>query len=272
MPDPMNAELIEIVESDMGIWVRDRIQDLPDRAKFCAHNAVRALYWAGGIATLESTTYREGERGYRVPAAFFLGHAMEEAVAAFVACAKESGYRELAKVINPKDHVHKTTLPWLITQIANMLQTYKIGIAYHSEHDRIAVRYEENEKTSFQFASMGMLKYLDQNGDASVSLTDDIYARFSNVTDVNKLITQNAEHRNTLIYASNTGFRTGPPDLEAELSALSKTVMGILWATVDIWEHREEQVQLVELILKTTHELAEATKRPKLCKSCGEEI
>lgn len=272
MTDPMNLELLKIIENDMAKWVQDRIESLPKRSKLCAHNAVRSLYWAGGIATLESTTYREGERGYRVPATFFLMHAMEEAVAAFIACAKESGYRKLAKNINPKDHIHKTMLPWLCGQIVEMLGAYKIAVAYQSEHERIAVKYEENGKPLYRVASMQLLKSVDENGDPSISIEEDIYERFSDVKTVNKLIKENASYRNILIYADDDGFRTGPHELEAELRDLSKTVMGILWATVDMWEHKDEPIQLVEIILKTTHELAESAKAKKTCKSCGEVI
>lgn len=268
----MNPELLKILENDMARWVRDRIANLPGRSKFYAHNAVRSLYWAGGIATLESTTYREGERGYRVPATFFLMHAMEEAVAAFIACAKESGYRKLAKNINPKDHIHKTIVPWLFGQIVEMFGAYKIGVAYQSEHERIAVKYEEGGKPLYQVASMQLLKSVDENGDPSISFMEDIYERFSDVKTVNKLIKENSSFRNILIYADDDGFRTGPHELETDLRKLSKTVMGILWATVDMWEHKDEPIQLVEIILKTTHKLAEAAKAKKTCKSCGEAI
>lgn len=49
MTEPMNPELLKIMENDMAMWVRDRIERLPGRSKYCAHNAVRSLYWAGGI-------------------------------------------------------------------------------------------------------------------------------------------------------------------------------------------------------------------------------
>ncbi|WBU55377.1 hypothetical protein [Paracoccus sp. SCSIO 75233] len=260
MTEPMNPELLRVVESDMARWVRDRIEVLPGRAKFCAHNAVRSLYWAGGIATLESTTYREGERGYRVPATFFLMHALEEAVAAFIACAKKSGYTALAKKVSPKDHVHKSTLPWLCGQIIELLGAYKIGLAYQADHDRIAVRYEDNGQVSYQVASMRLLGSVDQNGNSSASFADDIYARFTNEKDVHRLLKEGSGGRNYLIYADDNGFRTGPLDLEPELREIAVTVIGILWATVDMWEHKGERIQLVEIILKTTHELAEAAK------------
>ncbi len=88
----MHDGLRQVLESDMAMWVRDRFPLLPDLACHRAHNAVRSLYRAGGIATLEDMKYREGARGNRLPATFLLSHAMEEAVAALVESARRAGY------------------------------------------------------------------------------------------------------------------------------------------------------------------------------------
>lgn len=43
MAEPMNEELRRVIESDMAKWVRERIETLPEKARYRAYNAVRCL-------------------------------------------------------------------------------------------------------------------------------------------------------------------------------------------------------------------------------------
>ncbi|WP_138471311.1 hypothetical protein [Poseidonocella sp. HB161398] len=65
-------------------------------AQYPGRNAVRSLYWAGGMAAPEDRTFREGERGYRVAGCCLLTHALEEAAVAFIVYATETGLGEVA--------------------------------------------------------------------------------------------------------------------------------------------------------------------------------
>ncbi|NEY90662.1 hypothetical protein [Tabrizicola oligotrophica] len=262
MTEPMNEDLRRVVESNMAKWVRERIEILPEKARYRAHNAVRCLYWAGGIATLEDTKYREGERGYRVPATFMLTHALEEAVAALVVSARESGYREVARKVRIEDHYHKTTLSWLCAEAVAMVKESGPALAFDSENDQILLRVEQDGETIVQIATLGLLEWRAPDGTQLGSLADKIIERHGGEGEVAKIVKDNGTGRNKLMYATDTGFLTGPLDLENELRELAKTTMGVLWAAVDIAEHKGERAQIIEVILRTTVELKKVAFPP----------
>ncbi|MEY8099674.1 hypothetical protein AB9F29_20040 [Falsihalocynthiibacter sp. S25ZX9] len=68
----------EIMQNEAAAWINSQINELPDRAKFRASSALR---WANGIFDSDMP----------IPACFCALHATEEAVAAFISCAKECG-------------------------------------------------------------------------------------------------------------------------------------------------------------------------------------
>jgi hypothetical protein len=263
MAEPMNEELRRVVESDMAKWVRERIEALPEKARYRAYNAVRCLVWAGGIATLEDTKYHEGERGYRVPATFMLTHALEEAVSALVMSAKASGYGKLARNVKITDHYHKSTLSWLCAEVVDMLKESRPELAFDSGNDRIVLRVEQDGDKVYQVATLGLLGARSPDGTGLESLADKIIERHGGEEEVAKIVKDNGTGRNKLMYATDTGFLTGPLDLEYDLREMAKTTMGVLWAAVDIAAHKGERAQIIEVILRTTVELKKVAFPPK---------
>lgn len=270
MAEPMNEELRKILESEMAKWVRKRIEALPEKARYRAYNAVRSLVWAGGIATLEGTKYQEGERGYRVPATFMLTHALEEAVTALVMSAKASGYGKLARNVKITDHYHKTTLSWLCAEVVNMLEESRPALSFDPENDRIVLRVKQGEETICQVATLGLLGWRAPDGTLLASLADKVFERHGGEEEVAKIVKDNGSGRNKLIYATNTGFLTGPLDLEDSLRKMAKSTMGVLWATVDIADHKGERAQIMEMILRTTVELKNLAFPPE--EKCRPEV
>ena len=263
MAEPMNEELRRVIESDMAKWVRERIKTLPEKARYRAYNAVRCLVWAGGIATLEDTKYHEGERGYRVPATFMLTHALEEAVTALVMSARASGYGKLAKNVNITDHYHKTTLSWLCAEVVHMLEETRPALSFDSENDRIVLRVEQDGEKLDQVATLGLLGARAPDGTGLESLAAKIIERHGGEEEVAKIVKDKGTGRNKLMYATDTGFLTGPPDLEYNLREMAKTTMGVLWAAVDIAERKDGRAQIMELILRTTVELKKVAFPPE---------
>ncbi|WP_370282611.1 hypothetical protein [Pseudooceanicola sp.] len=262
------VEVNRILVSEMGKWVQRRIEKLPEVARYPAYNAVRNLVWAGGIATLEPSRYQDGERGFRVPAAFLAMHAMEEAVTAVVLSAKKAGYGRLAKSVNVRDHYHKTTLAWLFGQVVEMVQESKPAIAYSGEADEIILQTDEGGKKYHQVAMLGLLGWRDEQGSPLTSLTGMLLKRHGGEEKLAEIVKSNGSARNSLMYATKDGFLTGPPDLASDLEGLTKTVLAVLWAAIDITDKTGERAQIVEIALRTTAELKKLAFPPPAKDQC----
>jgi hypothetical protein len=264
----INLEVHRVLVSEMGRSVQKRIETLPEAARYPAYNAVRNLVWAGGIATLEPSQYRKGEQGFRVPATFLAMHAMEEAVTAFVLSAKVAGYGKLAKSVNVRDHYHKTTLAWLCSQMVEMVEEAKPEIAYDAERDAIILKIEEAGKKTYQVATLRLLRWRDDNGEPSRSLVEELLERHGGEEELISIVKSNGNARNKLMYASQDGFLTGPPDLVPDLVGMTKTVLGIIWAALDIADKTSERAQIVEMILRMTAELKKLAFPPTPNSEC----
>lgn len=249
------VEVNRILVSDMGKWVQRRIEKLPEVARYPAYNAVRNLVWAGGIATFEPSQYQDGERGFRVPAAFLAMHAMEEAVTAVVLSAKKAGYGQLAKSVDVRDHYHKTTLAWLFGQVVEMVQESKPAIAYSGDADEIILQTDDAGRKYHQVAMLGLLGWSDERGSPLTSLTGMLVKRHGGEEKLAEIVKSNGSARNSLMYATKDGFLTGPPDLASDLEGMTKTVLAVLWAAIDITDKTGERAQIVEIALRTTAEL-----------------
>lgn len=249
------AEVNRVLVSEMGQWVQTRIGMLPEVARYPAYNAVRNLVWAGAIATLEPSRHHDGERGFRVPAAFLAMHAIEEAVTAVVLSAKIAGYGKLAKSVNVRDHYHKTTLAWLFGQVVEMVQESKPAIAYSGDRDEIILQTDQEGNKSHQVATLGLLGWRDEQGAPLVSLMGILLKRHGGEEKLAEIVRFNGSARNSLMYASKDGFLTGPQDLAPDLEGMTKTVLAVLWAAIDITDRTGERAQIVEIALRTTTEL-----------------
>lgn len=260
MSEKIHPELLRMVESEMALWVRARIGDLPDEAKFRANNALSALYWAGGISTLHSSL----DKRYRfsVPATFCLTHALEEAVVAFVGCASVGKYADLTDQFNIGNHSYKSALSWVLTEMTNRVSNdYKLALAYSKDEDRIIVRFSDEGKANYAPASLKVLNMYGADGEQISSFAQEIYAMYSEEAAALRYIHDAANGRNVLMYATDNSYMAGPDDMKDNLRELSKTTLGVLWATIDLWENKEDRLQLVEIFLQTAVELAKNANR-----------
>lgn len=48
-----------------------------------------------------------------------------------------------------------------------------------------------------------------------------------------------AKGRNVLMYATDESYVADPDDMTHNLRELSKTTLGVLWATIDLWENKK---------------------------------
>ncbi|WP_138465350.1 hypothetical protein [Poseidonocella sp. HB161398] len=272
MPELFHPDVRQILESEMALWVCKRIEALPEEARYSAANAVRNLNWAGGIATFEDSIYREGEWGFRVPATFLAMHAMEEAVTALVMSAKCAGFGRLARDVNIHDHYHKTTLAWVCGQVVEMVrEPIPPKLGYDPARDAIILLIEEDEKKFHQIATLSLLGWLDEDGNPVPSLAERLYERNGGKDKVAEIVKFNGSARNKLMYASKHGFNRGPDDLVRNLVGMSTSIMGVLWAAVDITENAEKagkRAQIAEVVLRTTAELKRAAFPPRQKVEC----
>lgn len=190
-----------------------------------------------------------------MPATFLAMHAMEEAVTAFVHSAKFAGYGKLARSVSVRDHYHKTTLAWLCGQLVEMIEESKPAIAYSAERDEIILQIEEEGTLIRQPATLGLLGWRDEKGEPLLSLTGELLERHGGEEKLASIVKLNGNARNNLMYASKDGFLTGPLDLVPDLEGMSKTVLGVIWAALDIADKTGDRAQIVEMVLRTTAEL-----------------
>ncbi|WP_174144687.1 hypothetical protein [Leisingera sp. ANG59] len=260
MSEKIHPELLRILEGEMALWVRARIGHLPDEAKFRANNALTALYWAGGISTLHSSL----DRKYRfsVPATFCLTHALEEAVVAFVGCASAGEYKNLTDKFSIGNHKYKSALSWVITEIMNIVSNeFALALTYSKIQDRIIVRFDDEGETNYAPASLKLLSMKNADGERTKSFVEDIYASYANEDAALRYLQHMANGRNVLMYATDESYMSGPDDMTYNLRELSKTTLGVLWATIDLWENKDERLQLVDIFLQTAVDLAKSASR-----------
>lgn len=143
----------KIMHLESAKWINNQIDQLPDRAKHRASNAIRSLQWANNIF----------DAGMPIPACFCALHATEEAVAAFVSCAKECGYSD-AKMINIKDHSAKATVSLLVQKTSKILLEYKVAIAHDSQTNALIARYLVNDQIHYNVASTKLFHFHDGQG------------------------------------------------------------------------------------------------------------
>ena len=129
----------KIMQQETAIWISKQIIELPDRAKFRAFSAIRSLQWANNIYASDMP----------IPACFCALHATEEAVAAFISCAKVCGYKD-ARKINITNHMHKATISLLAQKVSDILSQYQVAVALNPENDGFVARYTVDDKTLIQ--------------------------------------------------------------------------------------------------------------------------
>lgn len=232
----------KIMQEPAAKWVDLQIAHLPDKVKFRAASALRSLHWASRIY----------EIGLPIPASYFALHATEEAVAAFVSCAKEHGYGDDAK-INLKDHMQKSVVSLLVQKVGNLLEKFNVAVAVHPGTGKISVRYLHEGKVAYAEASSDLINVVDHEGEFTPDFYDQIQNDLGDVEAIKKEVTRIQEGRNKILYASGKGLPTGFLEPEAQLRRECMLTLGLVWACIDIKEHGGEKIPFIKQALCTAN-------------------
>jgi len=232
----------EIMRRESAAWISGQIDELPDRGKFRASSALRSLQWANGIF----------DAGMPIPACFCALHATEEAVAAFVSCAKECGYDE-AKNINIKDHAAKATVSLLAQKVSGILLRYKVAVALNPKSQALAARYIAEGQTHYNEASTKLFDYRDDEENVQPDFYDELVKMFGDVKELKKAVRVVQEARNTIFYASSKGYPTGFEDPSESLSRECQLTLGLIWGAIDLTRNAGQKIPFIEQALRTAN-------------------
>lgn len=198
-----------------------------------------------------------------MPACFCALHATEEAVAAFVSSAKESGYGEDAK-INLKDHQAKVTVSLLAQKLVNAFQEYGPAVAVDEASNKLVARFTRNGEYMYDTATMHLGHFCNSDDRMAEDFLDNIVLTFNgNIEKLRGAIFHMQEARNGIIYADVDGYPSGFDDPESLLRREAQISIGLIWAAIDIYEHKGEVAPLVAQALRTANIIIEGMKSIK---------
>jgi hypothetical protein len=247
---PMSV-IDEIMQKESAAWINSQINELPDRGKFRASSALRSLQWANGIF----------DAGMPIPACFCALHATEEAVAAFVSCAKEYGYDE-AKKINIKDHAAKATVSLMAQKVSDILVHYEVAVALDTKTHALATRYIVDGQTHYNEATTKLFHFRDDQENMLPDFYDELVNMFGDVAELKKAVKMGQEARNAIFYASSKGYPTGFDDPSESLARECQLTLGLIWGAIDLTRNAGQKIPFVEQALQTANiVVAELKKR-----------
>lgn len=237
------SEIDRIMRLDAARWIGEKINDLPDSAKFRAASAIRSLQWAD----------RNYEAGMPIPAAYFALHATEEAVASFICSVKACGYGNDAK-INLRDHQAKATVSLLAQKTSNLLASYKLAIAVQPESDKLAVKFTVDGVEQYAEASTNLFHFTDGKlGDRKADFLEELVAEFGDVETLKQAVVDGQAARNIILYATDTGLPTGFLNPHASLRRECQLSLGLIWAAIDVARNRDEPIAFITQALRTAN-------------------
>ncbi|WP_417597366.1 hypothetical protein [Pararhodobacter oceanensis] len=239
-----------IMQLEAASWIENQIVELPDRAKYRAYSAVRSLKWANDIYKADMP----------IPACFCALHATEEAVAAFISCAKVRGYAD-AKCINITDHAEKATVSLLAQKVSNILQPYKIALALDPNQDVLVSRHIVDGKVYYNEASATLFHFLDDKGDMSPDFYEELVETFGNVDELISAVRLGQKARNEIFYATSTGYPTGFDTPEELLIRECQLSLGLIWGAVDINRNGDQLIPFFSQALQTAKILVGKLKK-----------
>lgn len=231
-----------LMRLETAAWINSRIGELPDRAKFRASSALRSLQWANDIY----------EANMPIPACFCALHATEEAVAAFISCAKVYGYAD-ARMINIKDHADKATISLLAQKVSNLLTPYKVAVALNPETDNLVLRYVLDDKTYYSDASAKLFHFRDDKEKPLSDFYDELVDMFGDIAELITAVRRGQEARNKIFYATSTGYPTGFDTPEVSLAREGQISLGLIWAALDIKRNEGELIPFFKQALRTAN-------------------
>lgn len=242
----------QIMQRESAEWINNQIAELPDRGKFRASSALRSLQWANGIF----------DAGMPIPACFCALHATEEAVAAFISCAKECGYDE-AKNINIMDHAAKATVSLLAQKVSGILLHYNVAVALNPKTQTLTARYVVEGQTHYNEASTKLFHFRDHEENVLPDFYDELVKMFDDVKDLEKAVRMGQEARNTIFYASSKGYPTGFKDPIESLSRECQLTLGLIWGAIDLTRNAGQKIPFIEQALRTANIVITNLKKKK---------
>ena len=240
----------KIMRKESYNWINSQIIALPDRGKYRASNALRSLQWANGIF----------DAGMPIPACFCALHATEEAVAAFVSCAKECGYNEATK-INIKDHMAKATVSLLAQKVSSILTHYQVSVALNVETQTLVARYILDGETHYNEASTNLFHFRDRDAQIMPDFYGELINMFGDLAELKKAVRIGQETRNAIFYASSDGYPTGFDDPSESLTRECQLTFGLIWGAIDITKNAGQKIPFIEQVLATANRVISELKR-----------
>jgi len=241
-----------IMSHDSAKWINQKIEELPDCAKFRASNSIRALNWASRIYEIHLP----------IPANFCALHASEEAVAAFISCAKECGYGEDAK-IDIRNHREKAVVSLLVEKIINFIQVYSPAIGYKEDTDSIAVRLKIDGEYKYRDAAIDILHFNNEKQETVEDFYDALKQSFGEIGNLKKAVLNGQQARNRIFYSDDKGYPSGFNDPIQSLERESQIALGLIWATIDMNRQKGTQVPLIAQALRTANLVINELKKKK---------
>lgn len=241
-----------IMETESAKWINDQLEHLPERAKYRASSSIRSLFWANRIYY---------ETGLPIPACYCALHATEEAVSAFVSCAKECGYGDDAKNINIKDHAAKATVSLLAQKITNFLAEFQPASALNPKTNRLTARVTVDGDVRYYDEPLKFLHYGPSQDVIANDYYDKLICSFSDISGLKAAVKQVQESRNGIFYADKNGIPMGFDEPEASLERECQLTLGLLWVSIEIQRCKGENIPFVVQSLRTANRVIDELKR-----------
>lgn len=251
-----------IIDHPVAEWVYRRSRKrLSGRALSCAVNAQNHLVRAQRIA----------DHGISNTIAYFCAtHATEEAVAAFIASAKEYGYRKLAGKVNIRDHAQKAVVATYVQIIAGYVQDMKLTVSHHAETDDVMATVRIGDADAVYPLSLRLFSFNENGEDSSSEAAFKAFTGlFPSTEEMVERVHKRANFRDQALYAGDEG---GPAltrkQLNEGLREHTFLTLGLIWAAMDVASHTEQEPFVVQT-LGAVASVINIVRPPKVCKHCG---
>ncbi len=251
-----------LIDHPVSDWVYRRANErLSGRALSCAVNARNHLVRAQRIAD---------ERISNTVAYFCATHATEEAVAAFIASAKEHGYRKLAGKVNIRDHAQKAVVAAYVQIIAGHAEGMKLAVAHNPADDSVMTRAKVNGKDTYYPLGLRLFSFNENGEDPSSEAAFEAFSSlFPSKDAMVDRVHERASFRDKALYAEDSG---GPAltreQLDEGLREHTFLTLGLIWAAMDVTYHTEKE-PFVAQVLGAISATIDEVRPPKVCKNCG---
>ena len=187
-----------------------------------------------------------------IPACYCALHATEEAVAAFISCAKELDYGDDAK-INIRDHQAKATVSLIVQIIVKALRPLNLAIAFDPKSDAIIARYDLKGEQVYAPAKAELLCFLADEHSAVVDFFDYAIQSFGGVTNLTNEVKRGQDIRNKIFYASNDGVPTGFIDPVKCFERECQVSLSLIWACIDMSRNNRIKIPIISQALRTAN-------------------